>query len=79
MQFMCLLLYHAGCLKSYSQGNQPCEVSTTSVGLWAKYNCWYVKKDVGSGVSFQAKCLFVKRVSSNPSVLYLIKRELRVF
>lgn len=41
VQFMCLLLYHAGCLKSYSQGNQPCEVSTTSVGLWAKYKCWY--------------------------------------
>ena len=50
---LCFLLYHAGCLKSYSQGNQSCEVSTTRVGLWTKYKCWYLKKDVGRGVSFK--------------------------
>lgn len=65
--FMCLLQYHAGCLNSYSQGNQPCEVVITSDVLEAKYNCWYLKKKVGSasGVYFQTECFFVKRVSSH--------------
>ncbi|CAB3988111.1 ATP-dependent DNA helicase Q5 [Paramuricea clavata] len=59
--FMCLVQYHAGCLNSYSQGNQPCEVVITSDALEAKYNCWYLKKNVGSGVYFQTECFFVKR------------------
>lgn len=65
--FMCLLQYHAGCLNSYSQGNQPCEVVITSDVLEEKYNCWYLKKKVGSasGVYFQTECFFVKRVSSH--------------
>ena len=37
VQFMCLLLYHAGILKSYSMGNKPSVIEATSEGLHVKF------------------------------------------
>ena len=59
---MCLLLFHGGILQSYSKGNKPCEIVATSVGVEARFLCWYIKKQSGSDVSFQVQACFVKRV-----------------
>ena len=65
VQFMCLLLYHAGILKSYSMGNKPSVIEATSEGLHVKLNCWYMKsKNIPVQVSFQLESFYVQRVNT---------------
>ena len=76
---MCLLQYHAGCLNSYSQGNQPCEVEIKRDGLQAKFNCWYLKKKMGSGVYFQTECfLWNVKVLSFQSVGFFSQKHIEI-
>ena len=63
VQFMCLILYHAGLLKPYSQGSKPCVVELAGVGLQAKFHCWYNDTDNQSTSLFNIECFFIKRVS----------------
>jgi hypothetical protein len=64
VQFMCLILYHAGLLKQYCQGSKPCVVELSGVGLEAKFHCWYNDStDNRSTLLFNIECFFIKRVS----------------
>ncbi|XP_028418503.1 uncharacterized protein LOC114543889 [Dendronephthya gigantea] len=61
VQFMCILLYHGGILKSYCKGDEPCDVLATSEELQVKFHCWYIRKDNNHGVDFQMEAFYVKR------------------
>ena len=62
-QFMCILLYHGGILKSDGKGDEPCDVLAISIELQVKFHCWYIMKNLEHCVEFQIETFHVKRVS----------------
>ena len=71
VQCMCLLLYIAGILNSYSKGNKPCDVEALGQGVQAKFHCWYINKQEDDGVSFQTLFFFQTREYIGKITIYI--------